>query len=282
MELRIHNIESFKPKSPYDRSIASRVGGGSMIIEFFGPPGIGKTTLARVLTARLREQGCAVQPILNYRPVERTMPLDLVGHRSTASVYDLAQLVVDMVATVPRQFANSQEVGIARNLMKAIPPRNIVWSIRAYRYLMLLSRSWCGASLAVDTVLFDQAFVQSVCSLALLSRAVDEKRMALALGFVPKSDLLIRLDAPREILNARLCERRRLQTRTRRLFDLDLKTKLKSVEIIGLLYDLLRKGGRSVTCVDCFDCFDQRSLSDAVERIAREVMAMSRRAPAGY
>jgi hypothetical protein len=41
-----------------------------MIVELFGPPGAGKTTLAGAIAARLRERGCGVELVLSHRPSE--------------------------------------------------------------------------------------------------------------------------------------------------------------------------------------------------------------------
>ena len=41
-----------------------------MVVEIFGPPAVGKTTLSRALAERLRERGFAVDLALSYRPSE--------------------------------------------------------------------------------------------------------------------------------------------------------------------------------------------------------------------
>jgi thymidylate kinase len=247
-----------------------------MIIEFFGPAGVGKTTLARALTLRLREHGLKVEPMMSCREGEKLQPLeDHHGNnvrrgRTLAAALHLAQRTGETLLTAPRLWTNAHEVNIALKLLRLIPPTNITWSIRLYRYILHLSRSWHRASLASHIVLFDQGFVQAVYSLVLLGRVADDGLVALALDSVPKSDLLIRLDAPQEMLEARLCDRLRLQNRIERLLEPDLKALLESTHIIDHLHDLLRKRDRPVTRVNSLD---QPSLCEAVEWIEREVTA---------
>ena len=42
-----------------------------MIVELFGPPGMGKTTFAAALTQGMREHGCPIEPVVSYRPAEQ-------------------------------------------------------------------------------------------------------------------------------------------------------------------------------------------------------------------
>jgi thymidylate kinase len=245
-----------------------------MIIELFGPPGVGKTTFAQALSARLSGRGLTVEVTMSSRPLEnpsvhRCRKPQASPH-STVVVQRLAKPLIDLLATGSYGFTNTQEVSQAIKLVKLIPAKNIFWTIRLFRYLLQLSRSWRHASLSNHIVLFDQAFVQAVCSLALLARVSDDKSIALALDSVPKPDLLIRLDAPQQIIESRLRDRHRLQSRFERLFELDIRTSLKSIQIIDQLNDLLRERNRPVTRLDCVD---QPSLCEAVERAEQEVMA---------
>jgi hypothetical protein len=119
-------------------------------------------------------------------------------------------------------------------------------------------------------VLFDQGFVQAVCSLALRAGVANDTPIADALDYVPKSDLLIRLEAPLELLKARLHDRRRLQSTVEQLFEPDLKTSLASIPMIDRLHNLLLQRGRSVLSVSSLD---QRSLGDSMDMIEKEVIA---------
>jgi hypothetical protein len=133
-----------------------------------------------------------------------------------------------------------------------------------------LSRAWFQASNTGHIVLFDQAFVQAVCSLVLLCGAADELLISHALDAIPQSDLLVRLDAPTEILEARLRDRQRLESRIERLLELDLATSLRSLAIADCLHELLRKGGRQIMNAASLD---QHSLNEAVEQVEKQITA---------
>lgn len=247
-----------------------------MIIELFGPPGAGKTTFAQALTDRLRRTGHVVEVVLSHRPVEcrAQQPTDRWGAPDSA-IAPLAQRLsrpfFEMLSLARHPLALSHEIGAVAGLFRSLPPRNKVMAMRFAQYILRLLHSWTRASSARHIVLFDQGFVQIVCSLALFGRAADETLIARALDCSPRSDLLIRLDAPPETLTSRLKERTRRQGALERLLEVDLATNLESVRIIDQLHALLLDRGQ---CVITSSSLDERSLREGIERIEKQVAQM--------
>jgi thymidylate kinase len=245
-----------------------------MIIEIFGPQGAGKTTFARALAARLQTQGQAVDLILSYRPAElpRDDPLatDPISHRAAAVASRLSRPVIELLTMTRHPSAYSCDIRTAANLLRALPPKNILWLIRLSQYLLRLSHSWHLASESDHIALFDQGFIQAVWSLVLFNRTTDETLIARALDAIPRPDMLIQLDAPEDILEARLRDRQRHQSLIERMLEIDSKTNDEGNRIFEQLHDLLRRREQPFTCVHSSDPV---LLADAVNRIAEQVTA---------
>ena len=245
-----------------------------MIIELFGPPGAGKTTFARALTVRLQEHGHHAELRLSLRPTELLADIDprraAAGRHQNVVIHRLSRPLAEMLTIARHPLANSRDVKTAVHLVRLLPQTNVFASIKNTQYISRLSHSWHEKSRAAHIVLFDQAFVQAVCSLALLTEVANDAAIANALDYAPKSDLLIRLEAPSELLTARLHDRRRLHSTIEQLFERDLKTSLASIPIIDRLHNLLLQRGRSVLSASSLD---QRSLDESVNMIVKEVIA---------
>jgi thymidylate kinase len=242
-----------------------------MIIELFGPPGSGKTTFAHALAAALKERAATTELILSYRPAERVVSLDSCATAPAQAVVArrLARPIVEVLALARHPLVNVQGVISAVNLVRKLPPRTVLSALREVQYIARLSNSWHRASHAPHIVVFDQAYVQAVYSLALLSGVTDETLLADALKFAPKPDLLIRLEAPLEVLRARLHHRKCLQGAIERLFELRVQADPKSMAITERLSNALRERGQPVTCIASLD---EGALRQGVKRTVRQIM----------
>jgi thymidylate kinase len=237
-----------------------------MIIELFGPPGAGKTTFVRALTASLLEHGHFAEFKLSLRPAERLRGADRIGLRAIIA-RRLAQPIVEMLTLARHPLVNAQHVRASSLLVKIFTRRTAIASIREFQYLARLSYSWHRAANVHHIVIFDQAYVQALCSLAALC-PVDETVLAQALEFAPKADLLIRMSAPLEVVKSRLYDRSCRQGAIERMFERRLEANLNFIQISNRLEQLLRNRGRPVVCVSSLD---GQSLCEGVERIQQEL-----------
>lgn len=237
-----------------------------MIVEIFGPQGVGKTTFARALAAELQNQNQDVDLVLSYRPAER-----LPGSRSApmaAVAIRLARPLVELLTMIFHPLAYRNDLSTAAALLKALPPKNFLSSVRLSQYILRLSHSWHMASRSSHITLFDQAFIQAVCSLVFSHPSADDALIARALDIIPKPDLLIQLDAPPDILATRLHNRQRFQGPVERMLEVDPKTNSEEHPLFEQLLGLLRKRGQSVTCINSSDpC----SFDEAVRKTAEQI-----------
>jgi thymidylate kinase len=240
-----------------------------MIVELFGPPAAGKTTLARALATALEKNGCNVELIISSRPAERD-PIQVESThalaRCRAALAAPLSRAAKLVSAVPI-LLSAQNDDITANLMDLLPPRTLLWSVRYRRYLSLLSSSWKSASASDRIVIFDQGFHTALCSLALLAEFADRWMIERGLRLIPRPNLLIHLDAPRETLEARIRERLRRQGAVERLFEFDLQTNLEQIETTNEVAQMLKEQGFRMMHVSCLD---RGPLEEAVDRLVRE------------
>jgi len=242
-----------------------------MIIELFGPPAAGKTTLARALATALGKDGFEVQLILSSRPAERgSIEVENARALSSCGTALAAPLsrAAKLASAAPVLLAGARSDELAASLMDLLPPRTLLRSVRLRRLLSLLSRSWKMASTSDRIVIFDQGFLTVLCTMALLARFVDRNILVRGLALIPRPDLLIRLDAPREILESRLRSRLARQGRLERLFEFDLQTALRQIETANEVAHLLQEKGGRILHVSSLD---GRLLEKELDRIVRDV-----------
>jgi thymidylate kinase len=247
-----------------------------MIVELFGPPAAGKTTLAHALATALGKNDCNVELIVSSRPAERG-PIEVESTRALArckaALAAPLSRAAKLVSAVPI-FLGAQNDDITANLVDLLPPRTLLWSVRYRRYLSLLSSSWKLASTSGRIVIFDQGFLTALCSLVLLARSADRGMIERGLELIPRPNLLIHLDAPRETLEARLCERLRRQGAVERLFEFDLQTNLEQIETTSEVARMLQEQGFRMMHVSCLD---SGLLEEAVDRVVREAKLWNER-----
>jgi RecA/RadA recombinase len=243
----------------------------AVIVEFFGPPGAGKTTFAHALAARLREGRQMVDVHLSARPGEERAISAFSGEASTRqSLIDpLRRLGRPLAQLIALRIAGAQANDSSTDTLVAnLPGGHQIAALRMRQYLVRLSAAWRSARNSEGITIFDQGYVQAVSSILLtMERASDDDAMAM-LSVTPPSDLAIRIEAPITDIEERL--RRRGQTigRLGRLFESNLGKPTDHAHAADWLQCGLRRVGRAVLSVNSAD--DQPSAID-LERARREI-----------
>ena len=239
-----------------------------MIVEFIGPAGSGKTTYAHALCNRLREQGCPARVVLSDQPIRPPSKLDPGGVIPAAS--RLAGAITTPLAMACQPFANAVNFRICARLVRTLPPRRTIWLIRLSQSVLRLARAWHLALGHNEIMIFDQAFLQAVSSLALFNGKADEMAIANALDIIPYPDLVVRISASQRLLETRLADRMRRQSFTERLFEASLKTNLQSASMVERVCSLLEARGQPVLHVD--SSHDGLTNLVAMEGIEEEIL----------
>ncbi|MBZ9849993.1 hypothetical protein LB565_18575 [Mesorhizobium sp. CA14] len=166
---------------------------------------------------------------------------------------------------------------LTNDIFSLLPPKNDLWATRLNWHFEGLIRLWKAALLADETIsIFDQGMVQFVCSLVLFSGITDPERVSRALALIPKPNLLVRLQAPREILEVRLRERQHTLGILQKLLELDMKRSLDQIEHVNLVEELLESSGVPISSHESLDAVGRAA---AVETIVKDTIERTRRTP---
>src|SRR5256885_877962 len=98
-----------------------------MIIEFFGPAAVGKTTFAHALCKRLKERGHNADVVLSYRPGAEVSSLDPGG--GMAAFRRIVRGIIEIASMAARPIASKNQFDLTLKLVQVLPPRSIVWLV---------------------------------------------------------------------------------------------------------------------------------------------------------
>jgi energy-coupling factor transporter ATP-binding protein EcfA2 len=198
----------------------------SMVIEFFGPPGSGKTTLAKAFAAKLRESGRSVVDIASERPSER---------QSDSAAPTLLRIVKLQDAL------NTGQDHTGTRLIQLMPPKWPLRKLRLRRYLSRLGKALQSIESSRGVAIVDQGYLNALCSLAGELDVVPDELLARCLDLIPRPVLVVRMHAPESLVCSRLSNRLAKLGIVERFFEPNVKTSLRQNQIATKLDVLLRE-----------------------------------------
>ncbi|WP_348630872.1 hypothetical protein [Mesorhizobium sp. M2D.F.Ca.ET.140.01.1.1] len=162
----------------------------------------------------------------------------------------VARAIAGPISMASRPIANAVDFRISARLVRTLPPKDVIWRIRLTQYVLRLAQAWHQSIGREEIVIFDQAFIQIVSTLALFNGAANETSLSRALEIIPKSDIVIRISASEELRIERLRDRQQRQSFAERLFAARLEMNLRSAQTVNQVCGLLEARGLAPIEVD--------------------------------
>ena len=236
-----------------------------MIIELFGPPGSGKTTFAHELARHLHESGYSVK-VMRSNP-RRTVQSQFDRYGILYFIYRICSAFAHTTYAIATSPMAQAEIKISGDLVKIMPPSQMIWRIRLWQYIVKLSRRWNAARTSKDIIIFDQGFVQAIVSLAIFNGAADEALLSAALDLAPPADFVIRLLAPRDIVEMRLRKRMQHGSKAAQLLEVKIATNMESFKIFEDVNRAASKTRRVILPIEPLDHESTQRCIGLVEKI---------------
>ncbi len=244
-----------------------------MIIELFGAPASGKSTLAKALHAALQEDGLSVRLNASARPAEKKSTAwgsASINGPSSFSVTAPLSRAGKIASAVKGLVSGDLKSEVGDQLLTLLPPQKWVSRVRLQRYLSILEQSHKSGRAYNGITLIDQGYVTALCSLGVRAKQFDPLNLIKGLRLIPRPDLLIYVDTPNEILRARLNKRLDRLSAFERLFEQDIQANSKQVEMVQRVAILLQDHRWPTVSVSWSD---RDGLEAAVNKILLKITA---------
>ena len=214
-----------------------------IIVELIGPSGSGKSTLARAIVAAFPE----ARLVASARPAED-------GRHGRFELPPFMARAIKLVSLVPRPFGGFTEEDTAVRLMVSLlPASRPLWRLRYGRYLTDLTTILRREREAGGVAVLDQGFINAVGTLASLGRGAAKETLARALDMVPRPNLIVRIEAPRDVIAGRLRSRLGAQSPAERLFEPSIPETLRQIDVFRALGPIIDDTGIPSVHVLCPD-----------------------------